>query len=160
MSMWTLSQRRYFNPRTHVGCDATGSRNSNVCIYFNPRTHVGCDSGSGGGDVNRFDFNPRTHVGCDPKPLLLLYVVGISIHAPTWGATPRPFRQTFNRPFQSTHPRGVRPYLTHDHQWIISISIHAPTWGATKVLQIFVIAKKFQSTHPRGVRPVTCGYNA
>ena len=34
------------------------------------------------------NFNPRTHVGCD-EVLLCHYRVGdISIHAPTWGATP------------------------------------------------------------------------
>ena len=33
-------------------------------------------------------FNPRTHVGCDPCNLNATVFLIISIHAPTWGATP------------------------------------------------------------------------
>ncbi len=77
----------------------------------------------------------------------------ISIHAPTWGATPWqvldiPTTAHFNprthvgcdglfsrssgdtRQFQSTHPRGVRPLTATDN----------------------LAELKFQSTHPRGVR--------
>ena len=35
------------------------------------------------------DFNPRTHVGCDVQDLRSLVGQQISIHAPTWGATPQ-----------------------------------------------------------------------
>ena len=61
----------------------------------------------------RTGFNPRTRVGCD-----------------------RPKRQgsTSGFPFQSTHPRGVRPV----------------TGGMAAIS-----ANKFQSTHPRGVRPAS-----
>ena len=38
------TQKRDFNPRTHVGCDpaVSGTRRP-ISPYFNPRTHVGCD---------------------------------------------------------------------------------------------------------------------
>ena len=56
-------------------------------------------------------FNPRTHMGCDaidvpdiPDP------EEVSIHAPTWGATPQ---KTFK-------------------SFFLGVSIHAPTWGATR----------------------------
>ena len=54
----------------------------------------------------------------------------VSIHAPTWGATPIRQRQ--------------------DHH--ISVSIHAPTWGATLLLDRVCPLFLFQSTHPHGVR--------
>ena len=54
-------------------------------------------------------FNPRTREGCDSAPVRL----------------PQPPRE-----FQSTHPRGVRPYRFFSQR----------------------IMREFQSTHPRGVR--------
>ena len=59
----------------------------------------------------------------------------VSIHAPAWGATI--IRQSNKRGegmFQSTHPRGVRPY--------VRVTNEAKGW--------------FQSTHPRGVRRSYC----
>ena len=98
-------------------------------------------------------FNPRTHVGCDREHDDNRQFIGISIHAPTWGATllkilgssTRQFQSTHPRgvrlteisitfamsTFQSTHPRGVRRLLTIRDNWVVVISIHAPTWGAT-----------------------------
>ena len=55
-------------------------------------------------------FNPRTRVGCD-SPLSVALLIRF--------------------PFQSTHPRGVRPWRVTSH----------------------VQSELFQSTHPRGVRP-------
>ena len=53
-------------------------------------------------------FNPRTHVGCDNLGCLDRLPAGISIHAPTWGATIWDALTDYQREFQSTHPRGVR----------------------------------------------------
>ena len=78
------------------------------------------------------NFNPRTHVGCDSEDVSSGFTVSISIHAPTWGATPVARSTVLRGLFQSTHPRGVRP--SH--------------------ITIKVGTDKFQSTHPRGVRPV------
>ena len=99
-------------------------------------------------------FNPRTRVGCDGQLVLSISQrLFVSIHAPAWGATPRPLtgflrHKSFNprtlvgcdwRPcwafpsasrFQSTHPRGVR----------------------RRTCQPQICRRLFQSTHPRGVR--------
>ena len=55
---------------------------------------------------------------------------GVSIHAPTRGATPLVVRV----------PRPL------------SVSIHAPTRGATAQIATGLMLHKFQSTHPHGVR--------
>ena len=120
------------------------------------------------------NFNPRTHVGCDARSGEYRRISGISIHAPTWGATKRYQNDWSLRIFQSTHPRGVRLRLqtqlstqrvfqsTHPRGVRQSpcrcpslprpISIHAPTWGATPWVVVWIISGEFQSTHPRGVR--------
>ena len=84
---------------------------------------------------------------------------GISIHAPTWGATSLTVSALISlRIFQSTHPRGVRPTETRSavsptthfnprtHVGCdvgllvvivtVAISIHAPTWGATNASRV------------------------
>ena len=85
----------------------------------------------------------------------LFHGLGISIHAPQWGATRgigrcRGRRGYFNprtpvgcdltgitvnatiSKFQSTHPSGVRHAGAELHVIIRDISIHAPQWGATQ----------------------------
>ena len=66
MMIGIVTAESNFNPRTHVGCDMQRKRDTKDFSYFNPRTHVGCDPTLG-----------------DPHNTHL-----ISIHAPTWGATP------------------------------------------------------------------------
>ena len=101
---------RDFNPRTHVGCDSISPTRPYLTRDFNPRTHVGCDLEDGQAPPRLpSHFNPRTHVGCDGDEGIRTQGGGISIHAPTWGAT------------TSSTPIGQS----------ITISIHAPTWGAT-----------------------------
>ena len=100
-----------FNPRTPVGCDASTSRSDSDSWYFNPRTPVGCDVAPKARAAYRAYFNPRTPVGCDcnkgdiinaanrfqsthpsgvrPEAEALRDELGISIHAPQWGATAR-----------------------------------------------------------------------
>ena len=80
-----------FNPRTRVGCD---DPRSYIIVNahntgFNPRTRVGCDQKQGRGIDWIQRFNPRTRVGCDMAS-------GEPCSVP--------------KPFQSTHPRGVRPW--------------------------------------------------
>ena len=100
---------------------------------------------------------------------------GVSIHAPTWGATRYGSKSESNQcKFQSTHPHGVRPdhsfegltagqfQSTHPHgvrRKVAAptltgkpVSIHAPTWGATKKGWQRDSFGEFQSTHPHGVR--------
>ena len=123
-------------------------------LGFNPRTRVGCDCGCWCGPTASSRFNPRTRVGCDlpalapfsfivrfqsthPRgvrraaPMLTSCAVGVSIHAPAWGATP-------------AHTVLIIGY---------EVSIHAPAWGATQTqMNGLRTSKGFQSTHPRGVR--------
>ena len=99
-----------FNPRTHMGCDPNGIDIYAIIHRFQSTHPHG---------VRRFfakplvivitRFNPRTHMGCD----YLFRNDGtqnlfVSIHAPTWGATPRQNCYVPELPFQSTHPHGVR----------------------------------------------------
>ena len=97
---------------------------------FNPRTHEGCDSGDAMPDIKAIGFNPRTHEGCDTIGIKHVCAYGVSIHAPTRGATKFNLHLTLFHVFQSTHPRGVRRAL-----------------ASRPVTQ-----ELFQSTHPRGVR--------
>ena len=53
-------------------------------------------------------FNPRTHEGCDHRPHNYKQKIGVSIHAPTRGATLSTLKTWVTGQFQSTHPRGVR----------------------------------------------------
>ena len=59
------------------------------------------------------------------------YLVYVSIHAPTRGAT-------------RSHDANVNYKV---------VSIHAPTRGATFTSNCVMVCWKFQSTHPHGVRP-------
>ena len=76
----------------------------------------------------------------------------ISIHAPTWGATPssnphrRPPRISIHAPTWGATEEARRPFV------VVDISIHAPTWGATAHVCTHESGSEFQSTHPRGVR--------
>ena len=77
-------------------------------------------------------FNPRTHTGCDGAYGELRGLPGVSIHAPTRGATQRKI--------------GVRMDS-------VRVSIHAPTRGATQIMHRDIHGSTmFQSTHPHGVR--------
>ncbi len=120
-------------------------------------------------------FNPRTHTGCDDFYFPEFAHLGVSIHAPTRGATylndnyeygvygfqsthPHGVRHTLKRKimsfiqFQSTHPHGVRLSLISPPNDKINVSIHAPTRGATLPPVLNDALDKFQSTHPHGVR--------
>ena len=56
------------------------------------------------------DFNPRTREGCDPSAVFCASLMLV---------------------FQSTHPRGVRPFGGFLRLFDVGISIHAPARGAT-----------------------------
>ena len=99
-----------FNPRSHAGSDAM----HNVFFYeyrsFNPRSHAGSDDHTGkypGSVVG--SFNPRSHAGSDVKLHMFPASTGVSIHAPTQGATAaEPKRDPAPIRFQSTLPRRER----------------------------------------------------
>ena len=80
-----------------------------VCLSFNPRTHAGCDSWLSLSGRCKRSFNPRTHAGCDSFKHNFTAKVGVSIHAPTQGATIGVLKfLSILATFQSTHPRRVR----------------------------------------------------
>ena len=138
-----------------MGCDHKLFILINVKMCFNPRTHMGCDCHLLALLILHTRFNPRTHMGCD-------------------GCTQ--IQQRVTPEFQSTHPHGVRHFVSFQSLWkyFVSIhaptwgatfyrptdkaqhnvSIHAPTWGATGLSVLIIINPMFQSTHPHGVRHI------
>ena len=80
-------------------------------------------------------------------------VTGVSIHAPTWGAT-----HHIQESQQVHYSFNPRTHMGCDIVTIVArpsttVSIHAPTWGATTLrLLLFRLIHLFQSTHPHGVR--------
>ena len=164
-----------FNPRTHVGCDnhccrALAARSISIhaptwgatfFIYtfasstvFQSTHPRGVRRNRHGGRVISSDnFNPRTHVGCDIFYLYLCFVNGISIHAPTWGATRRSRRSR-----QSGGNFNPRTHVGCDTSTPIHNSscqnfnprthVGCDSLAAAEER----IASLFQSTHPRGVR--------
>ena len=147
-----------FNPRTHVGCDFLGIFRTRGPRYFNPRTHVGCDLRRPLPRPKRSsDFNPRTHVGCDESRLSLCRSPLISIHAPTWGATPCESLVESEAIFQSTHPRGVRLQNSPENADALKFQSTHPRGVRPDKVEEAVLSAIFQSTHPRGVRRVRGG---
>ena len=98
---------------------------------FNSRAHGGRDiNPTATGDAGA-SFNSRAHGGRDPPSPFSTSRSGVSIHAPTGGAT-----------------AGVFDAVPHR-----DVSIHAPTGGATGGLNCRGAAREFQFTRPRGARP-------
>ena len=81
--------------------------------------------------VHLASFNPRSHMGSDLKVLHPRYLILVSIHAPTWGATSITSVERASGKFQSTLPHGERRLEVYCHEPAEIVSIHAPTWGAT-----------------------------
>ena len=135
-----------------MGCDSPVGLTLGLAFYFNPRTHVGCDAYTIPtlGDPQFQSTHPR---GVRPySPQLLEQELQFQSTHPrgvrqiSWSPTPA------RRGFQSTHPRGVRPLVSQKAISESLISIHAPTWGATQQGSFLQHPVEFQSTHPRGVR--------
>ena len=98
---------------------------------FNPRSHAGSDPASVSFVASSSCFNPRSHAGSDAKEKLLDAIMnGVSIHAPTQGATLQRYKMPAPLP----------------------VSIHAPTQGATGEKVNYMTFNKFQSTLPRRER--------
>ena len=77
-------------------------------------------------------FNPRTHEGCDDEEVARCQGGGVSIHAPTRGATHIQdiflCRQCFNpRTHEGCDLSGTKADIIQE------VSIHAPTRGATQL---------------------------
>ena len=121
-----------FNPRSHMGSDYFIIQSLKKVLRFQSTLPHGERPGTERTRAARLCFNPRSHMGSDCCTILQYYQSqrfqstlphgerplatdealasgGVSIHAPTWGATPQ-------------RPRKKPPRR---------VSIHAPTWGAT-----------------------------
>ena len=98
----------HFNPRSHEGSDRKYGKPVKVSIEFQSTLPRGERPYTGGYGGSVTDFNPRSHEGSDCFYFRRYLVVGISIHAPTRGATLFPAKCTPFSSFQSTLPRGER----------------------------------------------------
>ena len=78
--------------------------------------------------------------------------VHVSIHAPTWGATPSRLRKSRPQDVSIHAPTWGATIASGNVLEHVTVSIHAPTWGATNVLTRSVMSFVFQSTRPRGAR--------
>ena len=152
--IWSLSLRRFQStlPRRERH-DGTISDDQDV-QSFNPRSHEGSDYVFNGFLFRWARFNPRSHEGSDKqtdyfhlfKKLFqstlprrerlskakVKWKYGVSIHAPTKGATLLRRRQRLDLIlFQSTLPRRERHTSVRSVYSHFRVSIHAPTKGAT-----------------------------
>ena len=98
---------------------------------FNPRSHERSDGLQTLSIIFERNFNPRSHERSDRAEAAGSYKGGISIHAPTRGATVK---------------------ILCNIQFQIIISIHAPTRGATQFPRFHLLYCIFQSTLPREER--------
>ena len=121
----------HFNPRARVGRDSRRSPFKAAQEAFQSTRPRGARRHRTHGIQRQQHFNPRARVGRDDCwKAAQAESAKISIHAPAWGAT-------------------YKPFLLRRH---CLISIHAPAWGATALWLCPCSVKKFQSTRPRGAR--------
>ena len=141
-----------FNPRSRVGNDMLQVVFLQCHYEFQSTFPRGERRDSFNTAYKSTNFNPRSRVGNDVATFLPLYLIQISIHVPAWGTTmeellhTRHFHISIHVPawgttqfaeqninhfqFQSTFPRGERPFA-----------------------QLFLLlGGLFQSTFPRGER--------
>ena len=98
-------------------------------------------------------FNPRTHMGCDAACEKGVGEAGVSIHAPTWGATCLMLIADAGESFQSTHPHGVRPSSSIMATALFRFQSTHPHGVRLEFVHVKRLKWLFQSTHPHGVRP-------
>ena len=108
-SVWiTIIPSDSFNPRSRAGSDRRAGRAGREMRGFNPRSRAGSDDAI----VARFGvlmrFNPRSRAGSDLKPVYLVQLALVSIHAPVRGATCPGTLDNQASMFQSTLPCGER----------------------------------------------------
>ncbi len=103
-------ERLSFNPRTRMGCDSYWPESSRQTASFNPRTRMGCDMiFMFQGTRTKLFQSTHPHGVRHARGCVYTQGVGVSIHAPAWGAT-------------------LTEYYMGRYQ---EVSIHAPAWGAT-----------------------------
>ena len=144
--------------------------NQTLPLNFNPRSHERSDENFRAWENEHTDFNPRSHERSDGGLPPCPSESGISIHAPTRGATRAADRVIKREVFQSTLPREERlsPFFqstnyknfnprSHERSDALClsfgnpryrISIHAPTRGATKAQMEIVQLRKISIHAP------------
>ena len=150
---YRMALRACFNPRSHMGSDMVQPASASLCSCFNPRSHMGSDLDFSCMMYVGQGFNPRSHMGSDIKECPCFDAINVSIHAPTWGATPN-IKAFETEPVVSIHaPTWGATDTDENHTKGQCVSIHAPTWGATYYTAQAVGNVLFQSTLPHGERP-------
>ena len=148
---------------------------ANLVQSFNPRAHTGRDGKRPSKSVGRLLFQSTRPHGARRKNAQTNSLVGVSIHAPTRGATSIavyitcPLYVSIHAPTRGAtlrrrstrlglcfNPRAhtgrdIKPTLEARH--VGQVSIHAPTRGAT-IAWVHALIKQleFQSTRPHGAR--------
>ena len=110
---------------------------SSIVSCFNPRSHMGSDATT---DTVKLTQKVSIHAPTWGATFLINHEQCneyVSIHAPTWGATYNFDYLNGNSMFQSTLPHGERHSIKPRNVQSYSVSIHAPTWGATLLLVVF-----------------------
>ena len=124
--------RHDFNPRSHEGSDLHRSVPLTSLPGFQSTLPQGATPGSPTVLLLGFDFNPRSHEGSDAYHLHgLLANCGISIHAPTKGATFSVSLFHLLKPISIHAPTKGATQTWPRKYGRNCISIHAPTKGAT-----------------------------
>ena len=164
----------YFNPRTHVGCDYKPDATATAfSISIHAPTWGATLAGVSISSSSLFQSTHPRGVRLDSRhetredaefqsthPRGVRHSVmffsrkdlDISIHAPTWGATPTTIAMAAMIVFQSTHPRGVRP--TINKSLLIGSVFQSTHPRGVRLTNVNLTSAQnvFQSTHPRGVR--------
>ena len=144
-----------FNPRAHAGRDLYVVSNVDIQKCFNPRAHAGRDlSGYCMAGFRKFQSTrprrarPCTACGCGrnskfqstrPRRARLFpkskhWHIGVSIHAPTQGATRKGFIYGLMLQVSIHAPTQGATWVFMTSLPNIIVSIHAPTQGATSGL--------------------------
>ena len=125
----------------------------NLFSNFNPRPREGDDSpAESRRRVMSLNFNPRPREGDDRNASASSSILSISIHVPARGTTIDTDEISAGLQFQSTSPRGGRPYSA---KWSVTgcqFQSTSPRGGRQRLKEWYVSYTTFQSTSPRGGR--------
>ena len=163
-----------FNPRARAGRDAKARQQSKLWLTFQSTRPRGARHLVHHHGVAYSKFQSTRPRGARLiSPVVWLWSITVSIHAPARGATESKYPLLSTQLFQSTRPRGARqrvniPYYlpscfnpraragrdkaTLRGYSATGVSIHAPARGATQLLSVLYLSFMFQSTRPRGAR--------
>ncbi len=118
-------------------------------------------------DCRGYRFNSRSRMGSDPLLRILRHQTPVSIHAPAWGATCKPFSSSSSNPVSIHAPAWGATNLFCLSPSSRCVSIHAPAWGATQLEAALTAMARFQFTLPHGERrggagdrSGRCGFNS